>query len=558
MHALQVFFALIFLTLFAAPSTARETRVFILAGQSNMVGTGNPNALPESLKALPKNVSLYWNGWKPTLAETNRFGVEVGLAHDLSTPDDDRPILLVKFAVDGTSLLAWSPNWHENTAELTKNKWAGNLYKRLLREVSIATADTPFKLEALIWVQGESDAKYPIAGNQYLNHFSEFIYRLREDLNAPYLPVLYAQVNPPCATHPACDTVRYQQAQIEQLISNTKMISTDGLSKNSDNLHYDTNGQLELGRRFGAAYRAFKPSYPQGWPSQVREILYPSSGDRSLQPALFYAPTTQTRVPLLVALHSWSTDYKNAAHAPCAEWCMEQGWAFIHPNFRGPNHSPQATGSPLVLADILSAVEAAQAKAFIDTNRIYLFGSSGGGYTALLVAGKAPHLWAAVSVAVPIVDLNAWYEESRRAGRKYADDIVRSCGGAPNDSPAIQREYFDRSPIHFLKNAQHLPIDLSTGIHDGYSGSVPISHSLRAFNELADAPDRLSEADMLTLVTTQSVPAHLQSPIHDADYGNTAVLFRRSSNRARLTLFDGGHDTKYLPALKWFLGKAKR
>lgn len=137
-------------------------------------------------------MSLYWNGWKPTLAETNRFGVEVGLAHDLSTPNDDRPILLVKFAVDGTSLLAWSPNWQEDTAELTKNKRAGNLYKRLLREVSIATADTPFKLEALIWVQGETDAKYPIAGNQYLNHFSEFIHRLREDLNAPHLPVLCA------------------------------------------------------------------------------------------------------------------------------------------------------------------------------------------------------------------------------------------------------------------------------------------------------------------------------------------------------------------------------
>lgn len=55
-----------------------------------------------------------------------------------------------------------------------------------LGEFSIATADTPFKFEALIWVQAKTDAKYPIAGNQCLNHFSEFIYRLREDLNAWY------------------------------------------------------------------------------------------------------------------------------------------------------------------------------------------------------------------------------------------------------------------------------------------------------------------------------------------------------------------------------------
>jgi hypothetical protein len=43
------------------------------------------------------------------------------------------------------------------------------------------------------------------------------------------------------------------------------------------------------------------------WPEykQVRKIEYLSSGDNTLQPALFYAPDTKEAAPLLVGLHSW-------------------------------------------------------------------------------------------------------------------------------------------------------------------------------------------------------------------------------------------------------------
>ena len=100
---------------------------------------------------------------------------------------------------------------------------------------------------------------------------------------------------------------------------------------------------------------------PKGWPKQVQEIKYPSMADNTRQPALFYAPTVRGEPrPLLVGLHSWSSDYKQTMSVPYSKWCIEKKWNFIHPNFRGPNRRPEATGSELVVADILSAVEYAK------------------------------------------------------------------------------------------------------------------------------------------------------------------------------------------------------
>jgi dipeptidyl aminopeptidase/acylaminoacyl peptidase len=135
---------------------------------------------------------------------------------------------------------------------------------------------------------------------------------------------------------------------------------------------------------------------------------------------------------------------------PYGKWCVENDWVFIHPHFRGPNRTIQATGSELVIADIVSAVDYAKSKANVDPSRIYLIGASGGGYTSLLMAAHAPHVWAGVSAWVPISDLEAWYNECRALKCSHADDIVKSCGGQPRGDQAVRLEYKKRSPITYL------------------------------------------------------------------------------------------------------------
>ena len=216
--------------------------------------------------------------------------------------------------------------------------------------------------------------------------------------------------------------------------------------------------------------------------SRAKEIKYQSSADQSEQPAFFYAPVSEKPVPLLVALHTWSGNYKQKYHKAIEQWCIKNGWAYIHPDFRGPNNRPEATGSKLVVADIVSAVEYAKKSTQIDGSAIYLIGTSGGGYTALVMAGHHPEIWAGVSAWVPISDLAAWHAQG-----KHVEALEKSCGGAPGDSSAVDAEYAKRSPITFLSNARGTTLHLHAGIKEKI---VPISHSLLAFNEVAaERPD---------------------------------------------------------------------
>jgi len=298
------------------------------------------------------------------------------------------------------------------------------------------------------------------------------------------------------------------------------------------------------------------------WPKQVKKVEFVSSADFTMQPGLFYAPVTDDSVPLLVALHVWSGDYKNKISIPFANWCIENKWAFIHPDFRGPNNRPEATGSELVIKDILSAVDYAKSRAKIDLTRIYLVGVSGGGYSALMAAGKSPEIWAGISVWGSIADLRLWYFECKKAKepyiQQYAKDIFNSCGGAFGESSEIDLQYITRSPITFLKQVKNLPpIDINAGIRDGHTGSVPIKHSLILFNTIASKQDSLTEEEIEYFVERAEVPANLRIKISDPNYGEKTVLFRRNSGIARITIFDGGHDIVYNAALSW-LSKQKR
>jgi poly(3-hydroxybutyrate) depolymerase len=305
----------------------------------------------------------------------------------------------------------------------------------------------------------------------------------------------------------------------------------------------------------------------------VQRVAIVSSVDGSAQPAAFYDSGTPGSKPLLVALHTWSYDFDQEMSIPYAEWCIAHDWLLIAPSFRGPNNRPEAGGSELAAQDVLDAVAYARRRALslskrgpsiaqhsgrVDMQRIYLVGVSGGGYMALLMAGRASDLWAGVSAWAPIADLAAWHAECRAAGRPYADDLEHLCGGAPGDDPAVDAQYRARSPLAYLHPGIRTPLDINTGILDGHTGSVPISHALRAFNAVAAAEDRINEADIAFFVEHATVPPHLAGDWLDPLYGEKRVLFRRQSGPAHVTIFDGGHEIIYEAALNWLAGKIKR
>ena len=299
-------------------------------------------------------------------------------------------------------------------------------------------------------------------------------------------------------------------------------------------------------------------AFGHGQTKGVAEVKYRSSADDSLQWTKFFAPPSIEPVPLVVILHSWSANWKQTLHRPLEDYCVKNGWAYLHPDFRGPNRRPQATGSALVVSDIVDAVEYACEQTKVDRKRIFLIGTSGGGYTSLVMAGKKPNLWAGVSAWVPISDLRAWHKECEAKDLKYAREIELSCGGAPGSSAGIDREYANRSPLTFLKKAKGVNLSINAGILDGHKGSVPISHSLLAFNEVAEEKHRLAAEEIKYFTEQAKVPPSLLRQIKDPSYGKKSPLFRRTSASATVTIFQGGHEWIASAAFAWLESENKR
>lgn len=307
---------------------------------------------------------------------------------------------------------------------------------------------------------------------------------------------------------------------------------------------------------------------PDGYPDQVTEISFTSRYDGTRQVALAHLPNTDTDhpLPMMVALHTWSADYRQGMYPMTAKWCVDQGWAFLQPNFRGPNWTPLACGSDAAVCDVEDAIDAVSQSTNIDPSRIYLVGCSGGGHMALLLAGRAPTRWAAVSAWVPIFDLAAWHNETLVLAERHAKQMEASCGGTPATKP---HEYLRRSPSHYLHRAAgQTAVHIHAGIRDGHSGSVPVSHTLHAFNQLAASDDQIDEELITQLTQDAKVPPSARhNPAEGAEesgdpadegYGNQPPLFRRQSRRATVTLFDGGHEILELAAIKWLTAQPPR
>jgi len=282
----------------------------------------------------------------------------------------------------------------------------------------------------------------------------------------------------------------------------------------------------------------------------------PSSLDGKSQPVLAWAPDTATtrKTPLFVFLHSWSSDYTQD-NSKWLKACAERGWIWLHPNFRGINQSPQACGSRFARQDILDAIDHACSLWQVDRQRIYLAGVSGGGHMSLLMAGHHPDRFSAISSWVGPTDLAAWHRFHTQDGKpgKYAKMIEKSLSGAPGTSPAIDAEYRDRSPVFHLHQATSLPVSIWAGVEDGHTGSVPVSHSLWAFNAICRGLGRseISELEIQQLVRDR----RLQQPTaedrtEDGELGRE-IFLRRRAGPSVITIFDGGHESLPAAAMAW-------
>ena len=296
------------------------------------------------------------------------------------------------------------------------------------------------------------------------------------------------------------------------------------------------------------------------WPSDVKEIGIRSTLDSADQPALWWSPEDAKEArPLLVGLHTWSSDYRQTGSStPYLQWCRQQGWHFIHPNFRGANRTPEALGSDLAVQDVVDAVRWAKANVKVDARRIYLIGVSGGGHMSLLMAARHPEIWAGVSAWCGIVDVARWHAEHSTNGKsdRYASEIEIALGGPPNNAKR-RDDARRRSPEMWLPAARSVPLDIAAGVHDGRKGSVPFRHSLDAFNAVVPVSARMAERALDSFYETQQLPNGWAAPTADPLYGKRPPVFRKIHENTRVTIFEGGHEIVHEAALNWLMQQEK-
>lgn len=260
------------LWLFGSPLTSpgvagERLRVFILAGQSNMAGNGVPTELPPQYQQQPDNVLMPIPRRRkgspltelvPFAPATKRFGPEVGFAHAMAKAWPDSRNVLIKKAIGGTSALAWAPDWTRERAAITKNDRVGPLYQNLMTnqvQPILQHYGADAEIVGVLWAQGGRDGRYEEAAAEYEQNLAKIISAFRRDLKSPALPFVFAQtVDAPKRSFPYIEQVRAAQKRIAESVPYTAMVPIEGLSRKRDRVHFDTAGQLELGRRFAAAF----------------------------------------------------------------------------------------------------------------------------------------------------------------------------------------------------------------------------------------------------------------------------------------------------------------
>ena len=267
-------------------------QVFILSGQSNMVGWGNSIEIGSVARFGHDSRLLMfeegrWQPLKPLKPATNAqrerwgiseftFGPEIGFAHALAEAWPGRKVGIVKHAVGGTGIMAWAPEWNEADADITGDARKGPLYKELVHKVRAAIQGEDVELRAFLWLQGAKDMRDRRASARYAENLQALIESLRRDLGVPGLPFLigsYRQGDLPDDlegveaprpdsgnARPGAWDVLVAQTQAPSQIERAATVILRDLPRHPGNIHANTEGMLVAGRAYARVFlREFSP-----------------------------------------------------------------------------------------------------------------------------------------------------------------------------------------------------------------------------------------------------------------------------------------------------------
>lgn len=225
---------------------AKRVKVFLLGGQSNMFGVGGVAAeLEPPYNALFRKVKIWnlnTNHWKPLSAKGSKFGPELSFGHSMSQAFPECDIRLVKYAASGTALYNdWAPT-------------SGEQYLAFMDTVRAALGalrsnNVDFEIAGMLWLQGESDAQEK-QGAEYQKNLIAFIEHMRTEFETPEMRFIIARVRDFYGKGEQAEMVRDAQEYVADHDENIEWFDTDDCGSLVKGGHYESNGLIQIGKRF--------------------------------------------------------------------------------------------------------------------------------------------------------------------------------------------------------------------------------------------------------------------------------------------------------------------
>jgi hypothetical protein len=289
----------------------KTLRVFIFAGQSNMVGS---DSKAKDIERYPPFVGLEQpqtdvlfsycigrenkhksEGWVSLAPVENVVGPELSFARKV-TDNINAPVAIIKVAAGGTHLGGdWNP----------VEPIGFEMYPLALTWILDALADLderkiPYRIEGFMWHQGENDMFNEEYMSSYGANLKHFVARWRSDLDVPnlrfYIGELCTKTIWGMDLRPRMYAISLGQKEVVQADPLADYIPTSHVAVEIGggaglHYHYGTLGQLEHGLNYAEAYlktigRAQRAARPLGewpYPKRSKVKLFILAGHRNME-----------------------------------------------------------------------------------------------------------------------------------------------------------------------------------------------------------------------------------------------------------------------------------
>jgi len=270
-------------------------KLYFLGGQSNMDGYGYVHELPADLNRPISGVRIFhgnpmpddslgggvgvWTELNPghgvgfnydgaENSYSERFGVELTFAQTLLELDLEANVAIIKYSRGGTSIDeeaarnfgSWDPDYEGREGINQYDHFQTTVENAMSAgDIDGDGADDTLVPSGIIWMQGESDADVTEEiAERYQGNLTELVGLIRNALGGGDIPVVVGRISESGQEEDGVvweygGIVRTAQAAFVEADGNAALLTSTDEYDYSDPWHYDTDGYIDLGRRFAEA-----------------------------------------------------------------------------------------------------------------------------------------------------------------------------------------------------------------------------------------------------------------------------------------------------------------